>query len=152
MHCVNALTGTPSRQAEQSRANAYAAMRRGESVQLSKDAINQLDQSSLTQRQDLRQEYPNQDIADASDDMSPDDDEDDGLEVYYPPSDSRHSTAATNGKRSSKMGKGKKRTSGTTAIEVQCVAAAVGHDCALTAYIICSCDNHPMGVCYLCLS
>ena len=134
----HALTGVSTRQAEQSRTNAYAAMRRGESVQLSKDAINQLDQSSLTQREDLRQEYPRQDTAEAPFDNTPSDDEDDGFEVYYPPSDS---TATKSGKQSSKMGKGKK-TSGTNAVELHCVQAT----CSQGTY-----QYRLMGACGVCV-
>lgn len=101
------------RQAE--RANAYAAMRRGEPVQLSKDAINQLDQTSLTQRpghaqehgqehaQEQRSEQVNRDSSESS--------SDDGFEIYYPESDSRHRTSGHAGKTS---GKGQKRSAGDT--------------------------------------
>ena len=101
------------RQAE--RANAYAAMRRGECVQLSKDAINQLDQISLTQRPGHAQEHTGEHAQGRRSEQvntgSSESSSDDGLEIYYPESDSRHGTSGHAGKTS---GKGQKKSSGDT--------------------------------------
>lgn len=64
-------------------------------MQLSKDALNQLDQTSLTQNQELqskqRQQPKREQTQNSVNGSSPSQTaRDDGLKIYYPESDSRH--------------------------------------------------------------